>query len=129
MALKAAMVSVLVDDQERALAFYTEKLGFEKKSDIRNDGYWWVTVTAAGDPQGVELVLEPLGHPASIPYQQGLKADGIPLIQLTTDSVSAEIERLRGLGVTVVSEPQNYGVWSATIDDTCGNLIQIVGGE
>jgi len=129
MSLKVTITSVLVDDQEKALAFYTEKLGFEKKTDVHNGDYWWVTVAAPGDPHAVEIVLEPLGHPAATPYQQGLKADGIPYMQLTADSVSDEVERLRALGVEIVSEPQNYGLWSATIDDTCGNLIQIVGGE
>lgn len=129
MSISVAVTSVLVDNQDNALAFYTEKLGFLKKADVRHGEYRWLTVVSPESPDGVEILLEPLGHPQAAPFQQALKADGVPLTSFRAISVSAEIERLRALGVQIVSEPQNYGEWAAIIDDTCGNLIQITGGE
>ncbi len=129
MALKVVLTSVMVDDQAKALDFYTQKLGFVKKTDITNGDYRWLTVVSPEDPDGVEILLEPAAHPAAQPFQSALKNDGIPLTSFGVDSVGAEYQRLTALGVTFTGEPQNYGLWAATFDDTCGNLIQITGGE
>lgn len=129
MALKVILTSVYVDDQEKALAFYTDKLGFVKKMDIVNGDYRWLTVVNPDDPSGVELLLEPAAHPAAQPFKEALKSDGIPFTNFGVESVHAEYDRLKGLGVEFTGEPQNYGIWSAVFDDTCGNLIQITGAE
>jgi len=120
------LVSVLVDDQEKALAFYTEKLGFVKKHDVPVGEYRWITVVSADRPDGAELLLEPDAHPAAGPWKQALVADGIPYAQFTVDDVQAEYDRLVGLGVTFTQPPTEMGpVTTAVLDDTCGNLIQL----
>ncbi|MEZ0292951.1 MAG: VOC family protein, partial [Solirubrobacteraceae bacterium] len=112
--------------QEKALRFYTEVLGFEKKFDVPVGAARWLTVTAPGEPDGTELLLEPDGHPAAKPFKAALVADGIPFTSFAVDDVAAEVERLRGLGVRIVREPVEHGpVTTAVFDDTCGNLIQI----
>jgi catechol 2,3-dioxygenase-like lactoylglutathione lyase family enzyme len=128
-ALKVILTSIFVDDQEQALTFYTEKLGFVKKMDVVNGDYRWLTVVSSDDPHGVELLLEPAAHPAARPFREAIRNDGIPFTNFGVDSVSAEYARLTGLGVEFTGPPQNYGVWSAVFDDTCGNLIQITGSE
>jgi catechol 2,3-dioxygenase-like lactoylglutathione lyase family enzyme len=118
--------SVLVDDQEKALRFYTEVLGFVKKTEIPMGEHRWLTVVSPEDPDGVELVLEPGDHPAVGPFKEALVADGIPFTSFAVADVHAEFDRLKGLGVTFTQEPASMGpVTTAVLDDTCGNLIQI----
>lgn len=126
--MKIYVTSVFVDDQNKALDFYTGKLGFIKKNDIPVDGEnRWLTVVSPDAPDGVELLLEPSGHPAAKPFKQALVADGIPLTSFQVDDVDAEYERLTGLGVAFTLPPTDAGpVKMAVLDDTCGNLIQIV---
>ena len=120
------VTSVLVDDQEKALRFYTDVLGFVKKADLPAGEARWLTVVSPGDPDGPELLLEPDGHPAARPFKDALVDDGIPFTSFAVDDVNAEYERLRGLGVTFTQGPVDMGpVTTAVLDDTCGNLIQI----
>ncbi|XVQ15045.1 VOC family protein [Spirillospora sp. CA-255316] len=124
--MRINLASVLVDDQEKALRFYTEVLGFVKKHDVPLGEDRWLTVVSPQDPDGTELVLEPSGHPAVKPFKDALVADGIPFTSFAVDDVKAEYERLRGLGVRFTQEPVDMGpVTTAVLDDTCGNLIQI----
>ena len=124
--LRIVLTSVFVDDQAKALAFYTDVLGFVKKNDVPLGDARWLTVTSAGDPDGVELLLEPNGNDVARVYQEGVKAQGIPATSFAVDDVAAEYERLAGLGVQFVQEPTPMGpVTTAVFDDTCGNLIQI----
>ncbi|MFE1526074.1 VOC family protein [Streptomyces rochei] len=125
--MKIHLTSVFVDDQAAALRFYTEMLGFVKKHDVPvGETDRWLTVVSPEDPDGPELLLEPLGHPAARTYRDALVADGIPLAQFAVDDVKAEYERLRGHGVRFTQEPLEKGpVTTAVLDDTCGNLIQI----
>ncbi|MEE2039269.1 VOC family protein [Nocardiopsis sp. CT-R113] len=124
--MRINLASVLVDDQEKALRFYTEVLGFVKKHDIPMGEARWLTVVSPQDPDGTELVLEPSGHPAVKPFKDALVADGIPFTSFAVDDVKAEYERMRGLGVRFTQEPVDMGpVTTAVLDDTCGNLIQI----
>ncbi|RKT54295.1 VOC family protein [Saccharothrix australiensis] len=124
--IRINITSVLVDDQAKALAFYTEKLGFTKKTDVPAGGARWLTVVSPADPDGVELLLEPDGHPAAGPFKKALVDDGIPYTQFAVDDVYAEVERLKGLGVEFTQEATDLGpVVTAVLDDTCGNLIQI----
>jgi catechol 2,3-dioxygenase-like lactoylglutathione lyase family enzyme len=120
------VTSVFVDDQEAALRFYTEVLGFVKKTDLPAGDARWLTVVSPEAPDGVELLLEPSGHPAVGPFRAALVEDGIPWNSFAVDDVQAEFERLRGHGVVFVQEPVAMGpVTTAVFDDTCGNLIQI----
>jgi catechol 2,3-dioxygenase-like lactoylglutathione lyase family enzyme len=124
--MRINLTSVLVDDQDRALAFYTEILGFRRKHDIPMGAYRWLTVVSPENPDGTELLLEPDVHPAARPFKAALKADGIPYTSFAVDDVAAEYERLRALGVQFTQEPTRTGtVITAMFDDTCGNLIQI----
>jgi catechol 2,3-dioxygenase-like lactoylglutathione lyase family enzyme len=126
--VKIAMTSVLVDDQEKALRFYTDVLGFVAKNDIPLGEHRWITVVSPQAPDGVELVLEPDAHPAAKPFKAALVADGIPFTAFAVDDVHAEYERLTGLGVTFTQPPVAMGpVTVAVLDDTCGNLVQLVG--
>jgi catechol 2,3-dioxygenase-like lactoylglutathione lyase family enzyme len=124
--MRISLASVLVDDQEKALRFYTDVLGFVKKHDIPVGEDRWLTVVSPQDPDGTELVLEPSSHPAVKPFKEALVADGIPYTSFAVDDVKAEYERLRGIGVRFTQEPVDMGpVTTAVLDDTCGNLIQI----
>jgi catechol 2,3-dioxygenase-like lactoylglutathione lyase family enzyme len=124
--MKIVVTSVLVNDQEKALRFYTDVLGFEKKADIPMGEARWLTVVSPQDPDGTELLLEPDGHPAAAPFKEALVADGIPYTSFGVDDVDAEFRRLRGLGVRFTQDPVEMGpVTTAVFDDTCGNLIQI----
>jgi catechol 2,3-dioxygenase-like lactoylglutathione lyase family enzyme len=124
--MRINLASVLVDDQEKALRFYTEVLGFVKKTDVPLGEHSWLTVVSPDDPDGVELVLEPDEHPAVKPFKAALVADGIPFTSFAVADVHAEFARLKGLGVTFTQEPAEMGpVTTAVLDDTCGNLIQI----
>ncbi|MCT2279098.1 MULTISPECIES: VOC family protein [Micromonospora] len=124
--MRINLTSVYVDDQDKALRFYTEVLGFVPKTDVPTGEYRWLTVVSPDAPDGVELLLEPDAHPAAKAFKEALAADGIPLTQFAVDDVAAEHERLRGLGVLFTQEPVDMGpVTTAVFDDTCGNLIQI----
>jgi catechol 2,3-dioxygenase-like lactoylglutathione lyase family enzyme len=124
--MRINLTSVLVDDQDKALRFYTDVLGFKQKHDVPMGEHRWITVVSKEHPDGTELVLEPDGHPAAKPFKEALVADGIPFTAFAVDDVSAEFERLRGLGVRFTQEPTEMGpVKTAVLDDTCGNLIQI----
>ena len=124
--MRITLASVLVDDQEKALRFYTDTLGFVKKTEVPLGEHRWLTVVSPQDPEGVELALEPDNHPAVGPFKEALVADGIPFTSFAVDDVHAEVERLRALGVTFTQEPLQMGpVTTAVLDDTCGNLIQI----
>ncbi|MER6141497.1 VOC family protein [Streptomyces sparsogenes] len=125
--MKIHLTSVFVDDQDQALRFYTDVLGFVKKHDVPLGTARWLTVVSPEDPDGTELLLEPSGHPAVQPYKTALVEDGIPAASFAVDDVREEFERLRGLGVRFTQEPLEMGtVTTAVLDDTCGNLIQIV---
>ncbi|GAA3387082.1 VOC family protein [Streptomyces roseoviridis] len=125
--MKIHLTSVFVDDQEKALRFYTDVLGFVQKHDVPLGKDRWITVVSPEEPNGTELLLEPSGHPAVQPYKTALVHDGIPAASFAVDDVRAEYERLRGLGVFFTQEPLEMGsVTTAVLDDTCGNLIQIV---
>jgi catechol 2,3-dioxygenase-like lactoylglutathione lyase family enzyme len=124
--MRINLSSVFVDDQAKALAFYTEVLGFVKKNEIPLGEYFWLTVASPEDPDGTELLLEPSDHPAVGPYREALIGDGIPLASFAVDDTRAEYERLVGAGVVFTQEPTETGpVMTAVFDDTCGNLIQI----
>ncbi|HYU49937.1 MAG TPA: VOC family protein [Candidatus Limnocylindria bacterium] len=124
--MRIVVTSVLVDDQEQALQFYTGPLGFVKKADIPMGEARWLTVVSPEDPDGTELLLEPDNHPAARPFKEALVADGIPATSFGVDDVNGEFRRLRDLGVRFTQEPLEMGpVTTAVFDDTCGNLIQI----
>jgi catechol 2,3-dioxygenase-like lactoylglutathione lyase family enzyme len=125
--MRITLTSVLVDDQQKALEFYTQRLGFVQKRDIPLGDDRWLTVISPEDPDGTELLLEPDGHPAAKPFKEALVADGIPFTAFTVQDVRAEFERLKALGVRFTQEPLEMGpVTTAVFDDTCGNLIQMV---
>jgi catechol 2,3-dioxygenase-like lactoylglutathione lyase family enzyme len=127
--MRINLTSVPVDDQAKALRFYTEILGFVKKNDVPTGDYRWLTVVSVDQPNGPELLLEPDAHPAARPFKQALVEDGIPYTSFAVDSVSAEYERLSAMGVRFTQPPTEMGpVTTAVLDDTCGNLIQIAGG-
>jgi catechol 2,3-dioxygenase-like lactoylglutathione lyase family enzyme len=125
--MRINLSSVLVDDQDKALHFYTHVLGFQKKTEVPLGEHRWLTVVSPEDPDGTELVLEPdTAHPAAKPYKAALVSDGIPLTSFAVDDVHEEYERLRALGVAFTQKPAEMGpVTTAVFDDTCGNLIQI----
>ena len=124
--MKINVTSVYVDDQDKALAFYTDVLGFVKKNDIPAGEYRWLTVVSPDAPDGVELLLEPDAHPAARPFKEALVADGMPFTSFAVDNVQAEFDRLSAQGVTFVQPPTEMGpVTTAVFDDTCGNLIQL----
>ncbi len=119
--------SVCVDDQQKALRFYTETLGFRLKHNIPLGEHAWITVVSPEAPEGTELVLEPAAHPAVRQYRTALVEDGIPFTGFTVDDVEAEHERLVAEGVRFVQPPTDLGtVITAVFDDSCGNLIQIM---
>ena len=125
--MRIYVTSVFVDDQAKALDFYTNVLGFQKKTEIDLGGASWLTVVSPEQPDGTELLLEPSGHPAVKPYKDALVEDGIPAASFAVDGVQAEFDRLRSTGVRFTQEPTEMGgVTTAVFDDTCGNLIQIV---
>jgi catechol 2,3-dioxygenase-like lactoylglutathione lyase family enzyme len=124
--MRINLSSVLVDDQDKAERFYTEILGFRKKTEVPLGSHRWLTVVAPDDPDGVELLLEPDEHPAAKPFKQALMSDGIPFTSFAVDDVDSEYERLTALGVSFTQPPVDMGpVKTAVFDDTCGNLIQI----
>lgn len=124
--MRIHLSAIFVDDQDKALRFYTDVLGFQKKEEVPLGEHRWLTVVSAEQPDGTELVLEPDAHPAVPPFREALIADGIPFTSFAVDDVQAEFERLRARGVTFTQEPVAMGpVITAVLDDTCGNLIQI----
>lgn len=125
--MRIYVTSVFVDDQAKALDFYTGKLGFEVKNDIPLGDNRWLTVVSAEQPDGTELLLEPSDHPAVRPYKEALVADGIPAASFQVDDLDAEFGKLKAAGVPFTQEPMDAGpVRMAVFDDTCGNLIQLV---
>jgi predicted enzyme related to lactoylglutathione lyase len=125
--MRIALTSVFVDDQQAALAFYTDVLGFTKRHDIPLGSDSWLTVVSPDSPDGPELLLEPSSHPAVNPYRNALVKDGIPLAQFAVDDVEAEHVRLTGKGVVFIQPPTDIGrAVVAVFDDTCGNLIQLI---
>jgi catechol 2,3-dioxygenase-like lactoylglutathione lyase family enzyme len=124
--MKITVTSILVDDQEKALQFYTEKLGFIKKQDIPMGEFRWLSVVSPEVPDGVELVLEPDQNPASKAFKKALLEQGIPYTMFNVSDMKAEYERLTGLGVEFKVVPEfNASFIIASFYDTCGNLIQI----
>jgi catechol 2,3-dioxygenase-like lactoylglutathione lyase family enzyme len=124
--MRIVVSSIFVDDQDKALAFYTTKLGFVKKTEIPLGTAKWLTVVAPDDRDGTELLLEPDSHPAVGPFKMALLQDGIPFTSFAVDDVHTEYERLRAEGVVFTQPPVRMGpVTTAVLDDTCGNLIQL----
>ena len=124
--MKIRLTSVFVDDQDKALAFYTGTLGFVKKQDVPVGQFKWLTVASPEEPGGVELLLEPNDNPAAATYQQAIFQQGIAAATFVVDDIQAEYERLKAQGVTFTTEPTSMGPTTiAVLDDTCGNLIQI----
>jgi catechol 2,3-dioxygenase-like lactoylglutathione lyase family enzyme len=125
--VKILVTSIFVDDQEKALNFYTNVLGFVKKEDVAAGDYRWLTVVSPDEQDGTELVLEPNENAAAKQYQNAIFEQGIPATMFGVDDLQAEYERLKDLGVQFAVEPTDYGnVSLASFDDTCGNLIQIM---
>ena len=125
--MKIVLTSIMVDDQEKALRFYADKLGFQKKEDIPMGQYRWLTVTSPDGVAGVELVLEPMGFPPAQVFQKALYEAGIPATAFFTDDIQAEYSRLKGLGVVFRGEPKSMGpVIVVQFEDTCGNLLHLV---
>jgi catechol 2,3-dioxygenase-like lactoylglutathione lyase family enzyme len=124
--MKISAMSIFVDDQRKALAFYTDVLGFVLAADIPLGEHSWLTVASADDPGGTQISLEPNEHPAVVPFTSALVADGIPWTSFAVDDVQAEYERLVALGVVFTQPPTPMGpVTTAVLDDTVGNLIQL----
>jgi len=120
------IMSVFVSDQAKALEFYTTKLGFLLKTDVPVGAHRWLTVVGPGEPDGVELLLEPDEHPAAKAYQRALVEDGIPAATFAVADVAAAHRELQEAGVTFIRPPFAMGpMVVATLDDTCGNLIQL----
>ena len=128
--MRIVVTSVFVDDQAKALEFYTKVLGFVKKNDIPMGPARWLTVVSPDQPDGIELLLEPDSHPAAKPFKKALVKDGIPLTSFAVADIQAEYQRLVKAGVRFTQPPTAMGpVTTAVLDDTCGNLIQIAQGE
>jgi catechol 2,3-dioxygenase-like lactoylglutathione lyase family enzyme len=125
--MKIYVTSVFVEDQAKALDFYTRVLGFEMKHDIPVGEHRWLTVVGKDNPKGTELLLEPSEHPAVKPFKDALVRDGIPAASFQVDDLDAEFDRIRDLGVEFTQAPMDAGaVKMAVLNDTCGNLIQLV---
>lgn len=124
--MRIRLHSIMVDDQDKGLAFYTDMLGFVPKHDVPLGEYRWLTVVSPEEPDGTELVIEPDAHPAVKPFKEALVADGIPFTVFEVADVQAEYERLTARGVTFTQPPTEMGpVSMAILDDTCGNLVAI----
>lgn len=125
--MKIYITTLFVDDQDHALEFYTSRLRFTKKSDIPLGEYRWLTVVSPEEPNGVELLLEPSAHRSVPPFKQALKQDSIPFASFEVQDIEREYARLKSLDVQFVQSPTNIGdVTVAMLDDTCGNLIQLM---
>ena len=133
--MRIHITSVLVDDQEKALRFYTDVLGFVKHTDFPVGGARWLTVVSPDAPEGPQLLLEPDGHPAAGPFKAALVADGIPVTSFAVDDVHAEYERLKAAGVEFVHRPrmvsqgEHLEQWAATFRDPDGHAITITRWE
>ena len=124
--MKIKLTSVYVDDQEKALRFYTETLGFTKKSDVSNGPYRWLTVVSPDDPDGTELQLAPNDNPAARAYQQAIFGQGQPAVMFFTDDIKGDYERISARGAEFTMPPTEVtGSTIAQLHDTCGNLIQL----
>ena len=125
--MRITLTSVFVSDQNEALRFYTETLGFVKKHDVPVGKFKWLTVVSPDDPDGTELLLEPNDNPVAKEYQKGIFDQGIPAASFSVTDIRAEYEKLKSLGVAFTMEPTELpNVTIAVFDDTCGNLIQIM---
>lgn len=125
--MKMYIKSIMVDDQAKALAFYTDKLGFKIKYDIPMGDYRWLTLVSPEEPDGVELALEPNAYPPAKTFLEAISKDGIPFTAFRVDDVKAEYKRLTEAGVNFTQSPKDMGqAITAVLDDTCGNLIQII---
>lgn len=125
--MRIYVTSVLVDDQSKAQDFYTRVLGFSVKNDVPVGEHRWLTVVSPEDPEGTELLLEPGEHPAVKPFKAALVEDGIPATSFQVDDLDSEYDRLLSLGVSFTQKPMDAGpVRMAVLDDTCGNLVQLV---
>ena len=125
--MRITLTGVFVSDQDEALRFYTETLGFVKKHDVPVGEFKWLTVVSPDDPSGPELLLEPNENPVAQEYQKGLFEQGIPAASFSVTDIKAEYEKLKSLGVAFTMEPTELpNVSIAVFDDTCGNLIQIM---
>ena len=125
--MKMYIKSVVVEDQAKALEFYTKTLGFTVKHDIPLGEHRWLTLVSPEEPDGVELALEPNVHPPTRTYFAALKNDGIPCTAFSVDDIEAEVKRLESEGVSITQAPTNVGdATIAAFDDTCGNLIQLI---
>jgi catechol 2,3-dioxygenase-like lactoylglutathione lyase family enzyme len=124
--MRIKLNAIFVDDQDKALRFYTDVLGFRKKQDFPVGGARWITVVSPDGPDDLELVLEPNGHPAASAYQSALRQDGIPITGFESMDIHGEVRRLKEKGVVFTVEPTVAGtVTIAIFSDTCGNLIQV----
>ena len=124
--MKIKLSSVFVDDQDKALKFYTDVLGFVKKTDIPVGEYKWLTVVSPEDPEGTELLLEPSDNPATKTFKKAIFEQGIPFAAFAVDDIQKEYERMKNLGVAFTMEPIQTGpTIIAIFDDTCGNFIQL----
>ena len=125
--MRITLTGVFVGDQDEALRFYTETLGFVKKHDVPVGEFKWLTVVSPDDPDGTELLLEPNENPVAQEYQKGIFDQGIPAASFSVTDIRAEYEKLKSLGVAFTMEPTELpNVTIAVFDDTCGNLIQIM---
>ena len=125
--MQITLSSIFVDDQERALQFYTDQVGFEKKHDIPLGQYRWLTLTSPEGAAGVELLLEPMQFPPARVYQKALYEAGIPATAFMSRDIQAEYQRLQGKGVKFRGEPKKMGPVTAVLfEDGCGNLINLV---
>jgi predicted enzyme related to lactoylglutathione lyase len=125
--MKIIITSIFVEDQDKALEFYTKTLGFVKKHDVPSGAYRWITLVSADEQEGTELLLEPNQHPAAKEYQKKLFADGIPVTMFGVEDIHNEYKQLAEKGVRFTMEPTEMGeVTIAVFDDTCGNLIQMI---
>ena len=124
--MKISLTSVYVDDQDRALEFYTKMLGFTKKADVKNGPYRWLTVVSPDQPDGTQLQLASNDNPAAKAYQQAIFQQGQPAAMFFTDDVKADYERIKARGAEFTMPPTEVtGSTIAMVKDTCGNLIQI----
>jgi predicted enzyme related to lactoylglutathione lyase len=127
--IRIKLTSVFVDDQAKALEFYTKVLGLEKKADFPAGEFRWLTVVSPVDPDGVELVLEPNDNPAARSFQEAIFQGGMPAAVFQVDDIHKQYERITALGGVFTSAPAPMGpVTTALLDDTCGNLVQLVEG-
>ncbi|QQZ09953.1 VOC family protein [Heyndrickxia vini] len=125
--MKIIVTSIFVQDQEKALKFYSEKLGFVKKEDVPTGEYRWLTLVSPDEQDGTELLLEPNAHPAAKEYQKKLFAEGIPVTMFGVEDIHEEYKQLMEKGVKFTMEPTRMGELTiAVLDDTCGNLIQLI---